>query len=101
MSRPNILIVNDDGIGSPGLRVLAEAAAQIGDVWVVAPERQCSGMSQKISIFEEIPIRRRDLPVPVRGLEPGRHTGRLRQGGGEPFAARKGRLSLFRHQPGL
>ena len=66
MSRPNILIVNDDGIESPGLRVLAEAAAQIGEVWVVAPEQQCSGMSQKISIFEEMPIRRRELPVPVR-----------------------------------
>ena len=66
MSRPNILIVNDDGIESPGLRVLAEAAAQIGEVWVVAPEQQCSGMSQKISIFEETPIRRRELPIPVR-----------------------------------
>ena len=66
MSKPNILVVNDDGIESGGIRVLAQAAAQIGEVWVVAPERQCSGMSQKISIFEAMPIRRREFPAPVR-----------------------------------
>ena len=38
-----ILITNDDGIGSPGLTVLEQIAAEISnDVWVVAPEADCS-----------------------------------------------------------
>ena len=64
--RPQILLVNDDGVGAPGLRVLAEIASQIGDLWVVAPESQCSAMSQRITIFEPLAIRRVDFPVAVR-----------------------------------
>jgi 5'/3'-nucleotidase SurE len=38
-----ILITNDDGIGSPGLIVLEQIAAEISnDVGVVAPEADCS-----------------------------------------------------------
>lgn len=48
--RLNILVANDDGIASPGLLRLANAAARLGDVWVAAPQGQCSGMSQKITI---------------------------------------------------
>ena len=33
-----ILISNDDGIYSPGLSALAEVAAKLGDVRVVAPD---------------------------------------------------------------
>ena len=32
----NILITNDDGINAPGISLLAEAAAQFGNVNVVA-----------------------------------------------------------------
>ena len=46
----NILIANDDGIDSPGIVRLAEAAAKFGSVWVAAPSSQCSGMSQKLTI---------------------------------------------------
>lgn len=35
--RLNILVANDDGIDSPGLLRLANAAARLGDVWVAAP----------------------------------------------------------------
>ena len=66
MKRPNILLVNDDGIESPGIRVLAEHAARIGDVWIAAPDRQCSAMSQRITIFDPLPIRRAAFPVPVK-----------------------------------
>ena len=34
-----ILVANDDGIDSPGIRVLAKALKVLGDVWVVAPDR--------------------------------------------------------------
>ena len=61
----NILIVNDDGIEAEGLRRLAETAVRFGRVWVVAPLYQCSGMSQKISIFDKMTVTPYDYPVPV------------------------------------
>ena len=61
----NILIANDDGIDSPGIVRLAEAAAKFGSVWVAAPSSQCSGMSQKLTIFGEFPVSRPAFPVPV------------------------------------
>lgn len=42
MSRPLILITNDDGIESPGLRAAAAAVMPLGDLLVVAPRRQQS-----------------------------------------------------------
>lgn len=63
--RLKILVVNDDGISSPGIVRLAENAAKFGDVWVIAPARQCSGMSQKLTIFENMEVRQVDFPVPV------------------------------------
>ena len=61
-----ILVVNDDGIRSPGIAALARVAAELGEVWVLAPSEQCSGMSQKLSIFDEMPLREADFPVPVK-----------------------------------
>ena len=59
-----ILIVNDDGIRSPGLISLAKMAVQLGEVWVVAPDNQCSAMSQRISVFGSIHVREvLDFPV--------------------------------------
>ena len=63
----NILVVNDDGIGAEGIVRLAEAASRYGRVWITAPERQCSGMSQKITIFEPISVTPCDFPVAVEG----------------------------------
>ena len=63
-----ILIVNDDSIHAPGIQVLANAAAALGDVYVVAPESQCSAMSQKLTIRENLIIKSYpDFPAPVRG----------------------------------
>ena len=45
-----ILVSNDDGIFSPGLRVLANAAKEFGDVRVVAPDVEQSAMSHAITI---------------------------------------------------
>lgn len=47
--RPLILITNDDGVRSPGLRAAAAAAAQFGDVLVAAPQSQQTGMSRSLS----------------------------------------------------
>lgn len=43
MSRPLILVTNDDGIDSPGLWAAVEAVLPLGEVLVVAPDRQWSG----------------------------------------------------------
>lgn len=62
-----ILVVNDDSISAPGLAVLAEAAMEFGDVWVVAPAHQCSAMSQKLSIRGVLKVEKvNDFPVPVK-----------------------------------
>ena len=62
-----ILIVNDDSISAPGIAVLAKAAAELGEVTVVAPARQCSAMSQKLTIHGEMELKKAaDFPVPVK-----------------------------------
>ena len=60
-------MANDDGIRSPGIAALAKAASRFGEVWVVAPYEQCSGMSQKLSLFDEMVLRKESFPVPVAG----------------------------------
>ena len=47
-----ILVVNDDSIAAPGISLLAKAAAELGEVTVVAPAHQCSAMSQKLTLTE-------------------------------------------------
>lgn len=61
-----ILVVNDDSISSPGLALLAKAAMELGDVWVVAPAHQCSAMSQKLTIHAALKVEKVDFPVPVK-----------------------------------
>lgn len=58
-----ILIVNDDGIEYEGIHILAELAKDFGDVTVVAPMKQCSAMSHRVSIDREQSIRRSTIPV--------------------------------------
>jgi 5'-nucleotidase len=48
--RPVILITNDDGVQSRGIRALRSAAAAIGHVIVVAPTREQSASSHSITI---------------------------------------------------
>jgi len=57
----NILIVNDDGIASVGLAMLARHAAGFGRVFIVAPEHQCSGMSESIIFDRPLKLKRADL----------------------------------------
>ena len=50
-----ILVTNDDGILAPGIVALAGAAAEFGEVVVIAPDRNNSGVSSAISL--EQPLR--------------------------------------------
>ena len=62
-----ILVVNDDSIDAPGIAVLAQAASEFGDVWVVAPAEQCSAVSQKLTLREAMTLKRAEnFPVPVQ-----------------------------------
>ena len=45
-----ILVSNDDGYCAPGLAALAQAMAQLGEVTVVAPERNRSGASNSLTL---------------------------------------------------
>ncbi len=53
--KPLILVTNDDGIHSKGIRVLSELMSQLGEVVVVAPETVQSGQSNAITSV--VPIR--------------------------------------------
>ena len=55
MSRPLILVTNDDGISAPGIRHLIHIMNEFGDVFVVAPDGPNSGMSHAITL--DYPIR--------------------------------------------
>lgn len=62
-----ILIVNDDGIQSKGIEKLAGMAKEFGEVWVVAPDNQCSAMSQKITVRGTLTVKPY-LEFPVEGV---------------------------------
>src|SRR5690606_27171784 len=51
MERPLILLTNDDGIDSPGLVALAAALDDLGDLLIIAPTRQQSGMGRSMPPF--------------------------------------------------
>lgn len=56
-----ILISNDDGIYSPGIVALAEAAAQFGEIRIIAPEVEQSSMGAAITSSR--PLRVRKTPI--------------------------------------
>ena len=53
-----ILVSNDDGYFSPGITLLAEALRRLGDVTVVAPERDRSGASNSLTLDRPLSVRR-------------------------------------------
>ena len=53
LDRPLILFTNDDGIASPGLWAAAQAFADLGDVLIVAPRQQQSGMGRSLPVTSE------------------------------------------------
>jgi 5'-nucleotidase len=61
--RPLILITNDDGIDAAGLRILAEVMQDVGQVVVVAPDRERSAVGHGISLTR---------PLRITGREPDR-----------------------------
>jgi 5'-nucleotidase len=61
MSKPLILVSNDDGITSKGIRVLVSVMKKIGEVIVVAPDSPQSGMGHAITIGETLRLVEEDI----------------------------------------
>lgn len=53
-----ILLSNDDGYLAPGLAALAEALQDLGEVIVIAPERNRSGASNSLTLDRPLHLRR-------------------------------------------
>ena len=50
MSKPLILVTNDDGINSKGIKILVDIMTNFGEVLVVAPDSPQSGMGHAITV---------------------------------------------------
>jgi 5'-nucleotidase len=62
--RPCILVTNDDGYDAPGIASLIEAVEPLGNVIVVAPDREQSGAAHALTL---------DRPLRVFDVAPGRY----------------------------
>ena len=65
--KPKILIVNDDGIYSPGIQALADAMAKIGNVTIVAPDKEQSGKSHSLTLNEPIRLKTVNIKKGLKG----------------------------------
>ncbi|KTC74707.1 stationary phase survival protein SurE [Legionella birminghamensis] len=55
-----ILVSNDDGVSAPGIRALANEMSTLGEVCVVAPDRNRSGASNSLTLTRPLRIRQMD-----------------------------------------
>jgi 5'-nucleotidase len=67
--KPLILVVNDDGITSHGIRTLIEVSKELGEVVVVAPNSPQSGMGHAITIGETLRLDKSDLFKGIKAYE--------------------------------
>lgn len=51
-----LLITNDDGIDAPGIKLLAKVAEKFGEVTIVAPKFEQSGVSHRLSFDRPLTI---------------------------------------------
>jgi 5'-nucleotidase len=58
-----ILISNDDGYMAEGIRALAEAMSSLGDITVVAPDRNRSGASNSLTLENPLRVNKLDNGV--------------------------------------
>jgi 5'-nucleotidase len=52
-----ILVSNDDGYNAPGLEALVQAMKGLGELTVVAPETNCSGASNSLTLNRPLSVR--------------------------------------------
>ena len=52
-----ILLSNDDGISSKGLKAIAEKLSVNNEILVVAPSNNCSGLAHSFTVFKPISVK--------------------------------------------
>src|SRR2546428_5215653 len=55
---PALLVTNDDGVHAPGLAALEAALAELGDVYVLAPEREQSACGHALTLHRPLRVDR-------------------------------------------
>ena len=68
--RPLILLTNDDGIESAGIKALMKELPRVADVIVVAPATNKSGVSQSLTYRGDIKVFKREVPEELKDIEP-------------------------------
>jgi 5'-nucleotidase len=69
MEKPLILVTNDDGITSKGIRTLVHVMSQLGEVVVVAPDSPQSGMGHAITVGETLRLEKNYIFDGIRAYE--------------------------------
>lgn len=87
-----ILLTNDDGINAPGLRALYHALSGLGELWVVAPAEERSGVGHAFSIKG---------PLQVDKVDWGDDGNQYAVDGTPADAVKLAVRSLLPHRPGL
>jgi 5'-nucleotidase len=54
--RPLILVTNDDGINAPGIHALFKAMSEIGDAYIVAPDRERSAVGHMLTMHRPLKV---------------------------------------------
>ncbi len=57
-----LLLTNDDGIHARGIHTLVRVLSEIGEVYVVAPDRERSATGHSITVFEPIKATKTQIP---------------------------------------
>ncbi|SNS86390.1 5'-nucleotidase /3'-nucleotidase /exopolyphosphatase [Ekhidna lutea] len=69
MAKPLILVCNDDGITSRGIRKLVNVVKNLGEVVVVAPDSPQSGMGHAITVGDTLRLTKNDLFGDIEAYE--------------------------------
>ncbi len=69
MTKPLILVTNDDGITARGIGHLVEVMSSLGEVLVVAPNRPQSGMGHAITVGDTLRIKETRIFEEIRAFE--------------------------------
>ena len=58
MTKPKILVTNDDSVDAPGIRKLITIMRKLGEVIVVAPDKPQSGMGHAITVATPLRLKK-------------------------------------------
>jgi 5'-nucleotidase len=69
MAKPLILVSNDDGITSRGIRKLVNVVKELGEVVIVAPDSPQSGMGHAITVGDTLRLKKSELFEGIEAYE--------------------------------